>query len=192
MEQRLDAVVSASAPAARSPGCRATSRAISPQTEMVLADPVGSILADYVKTGTLGGPARGWSRASARTSCRRSAIFPRVKKAYAIPTRRAFATARELLQKEGILGGSSTGTLLAAAPALLPRADRAQARRRASSATRQQVPVEDVQRLLDAGPGLPRARATHGDLRDLIARRHRAHGTPSSVAPTNVLRSLPR
>ena len=39
-----------------------------------------------------------------------------VKQAYSIPRRRrASATARELLQHEGILGGSSTGTLLAAA-----------------------------------------------------------------------------
>jgi cystathionine beta-synthase len=38
-----------------------------------------------------------------------------VKKAYAISDKESFLTARELLEKEGILGGSSTGTLLAAA-----------------------------------------------------------------------------
>ena len=41
--------------------------------------------------------------------------FSRVKRAYAIPDKESFLTARELLEKEGILGGSSTGTLLAAA-----------------------------------------------------------------------------
>jgi cystathionine beta-synthase len=41
--------------------------------------------------------------------------FTRVKKAYAIGDKESFLTARELLEKEGILGGSSTGTLLAAA-----------------------------------------------------------------------------
>ena len=41
--------------------------------------------------------------------------FTRVKKAYAITDKESFLTARELLEKEGILGGSSTGTLLAAA-----------------------------------------------------------------------------
>jgi cystathionine beta-synthase len=41
--------------------------------------------------------------------------FSRVKKAYAISDKESFLTARELLEKEGILGGSSTGTLLAAA-----------------------------------------------------------------------------
>ena len=38
-----------------------------------------------------------------------------MKKAYAIPDKESFLTARELLAKEGVLGGSSTGTLLAAA-----------------------------------------------------------------------------
>ena len=41
--------------------------------------------------------------------------FSRVTKAYAISDKESFLTARELLEKEGILGGSSTGTLLAAA-----------------------------------------------------------------------------
>src|SRR3546814_10219356 len=41
--------------------------------------------------------------------------FTRVKKAYAISDKESFLTARELLEKEGILGGSSTGMLLAAA-----------------------------------------------------------------------------
>jgi cysteine synthase len=42
----------------------------SPKTEMVLADPVGSILCEYVATGPMARPARGSSRASARTSSR--------------------------------------------------------------------------------------------------------------------------
>src|SRR3546814_6050730 len=41
--------------------------------------------------------------------------FSRVKKAYAISDKESFLAARELLEKEDILGGSSTGTLLAAA-----------------------------------------------------------------------------
>ena len=41
--------------------------------------------------------------------------FSRVKKAYAITDKESFLAGRELLSKEGILGGSSTGTLLAAA-----------------------------------------------------------------------------
>jgi cystathionine beta-synthase len=41
--------------------------------------------------------------------------FSRVKKAYSISDKESFLTARELLKQEGVLGGSSTGTLLAAA-----------------------------------------------------------------------------
>src|SRR4029453_10536026 len=41
--------------------------------------------------------------------------FSRVKRAYAISDKESFLAGRDLLAKEGILGGSSTGTLLAAA-----------------------------------------------------------------------------
>ena len=74
----------ASAPAARSPACRASSRARRPKVEMVLADPVGSVLADYV-THRQAGPAQmtpGWSKASAGTSCRRSRTSRASKHAY--------------------------------------------------------------------------------------------------------------
>ncbi len=41
--------------------------------------------------------------------------FSRISKAYAISDRESMELGRELLKREGILGGSSTGTLLAAA-----------------------------------------------------------------------------
>jgi cystathionine beta-synthase len=41
--------------------------------------------------------------------------FSRVTKAYAISDKESFLAARELLAKEGVFGGSSTGTLLATA-----------------------------------------------------------------------------
>jgi cystathionine beta-synthase len=41
--------------------------------------------------------------------------FTHVKKAYSVSDRDSFHAGRELLAKEGILGGSSTGTILAAA-----------------------------------------------------------------------------
>ena len=74
------------------------------------------------------------------------------------PTRRASPTARELLRTEGILGGSSTGHAARRGAALLPRADRAEARGHVRLRQRQQVPLQDVQRLLDARAGLARAR----------------------------------
>ena len=47
---------------------------VSPQIEIVLADPVGSIVAEYVYTGKIRqGRVPGWSKASARISFRRCA-----------------------------------------------------------------------------------------------------------------------
>ena len=88
----------------------------SPRTELVLADPVGSILAEYINEGTLSDKSASWMVEGIGEDFLPSiSDFSRVKKAYAISDKDSFLTARELLEKEGILGGSSTGTLLAAA-----------------------------------------------------------------------------
>ncbi len=88
----------------------------SPQTEFILADPVGSILAQYINEGTLSTKSASWMVEGIGEDFLPSiSDFTRVKKAYAIPDKESFLTARELLAKEGILGGSSTGTLVAAA-----------------------------------------------------------------------------
>ena len=88
----------------------------SPHTELILADPVGSILADYINEGTLSEKSASWMvEGIGEDFLPTISDFSRVKKAYSISDRESFLTARELLEKEGILGGSSTGTLLAAA-----------------------------------------------------------------------------
>jgi len=87
-----------------------------PNVEMVLADPVGSILAEYINDGTLNEKSGSWMVEGIGEDFLPSiSDFSRVKKAYAIPDKESFLAARELLRKEGIFGGSSTGTLLAAA-----------------------------------------------------------------------------
>ena len=88
----------------------------SPHTELVLADPVGSILTEYINEGTLSEKSGSWMvEGIGEDFLPTISDFSRVKKAYAISDKESFLTARELLEKEGILGGSSTGTLLAAA-----------------------------------------------------------------------------
>ena len=88
----------------------------SPQTELVLADPVGSILEEYINRGTLSDKSGSWMvEGIGEDFLPGIADFSRVTKAYAITDKESFLTARELLEKEGILGGSSSGTLLAAA-----------------------------------------------------------------------------
>jgi len=88
----------------------------SPHTELILADPVGSILEEYINRGSLSDKSASWMvEGIGEDFLPPISDFTRVKKAYAIADKESFLTARELLEKEGILGGSSTGTLLAAA-----------------------------------------------------------------------------
>lgn len=87
-----------------------------PDVELILADPVGSILAEYINEGTLSEKSASWMVEGIGEDFLPSiSDFSRVKKAYAISDKESFLTARKLLETEGILGGSSTGTLLAAA-----------------------------------------------------------------------------
>ncbi|WP_437667708.1 pyridoxal-phosphate dependent enzyme [Sorangium sp. So ce1182] len=86
-----------------------------PECEMVLADPEGSVLAGYVETGTLGKAGSWLVEGIGEDFLPKILDFSRVKRAYTIPDRESFETARELLSRSGILGGSSSGTLVAAA-----------------------------------------------------------------------------
>ncbi len=89
---------------------------VAPDLELVLADPEGSILADYIATGKVREDAGGWLvEGIGEDFLPTISDFSRVAKAYAISDRESFLTARELLSREGLLGGSSTGTLMAAA-----------------------------------------------------------------------------
>jgi len=87
----------------------------SPNTEMVLADPKGSILTEYVASGKLGQAGSWLVEGIGEDFIPGVCDLSRVKSAYTIDDATSFATARELLSKEGIFGGSSTGTLVAAA-----------------------------------------------------------------------------
>jgi cystathionine beta-synthase len=87
----------------------------SPKTEMVLADPVGSILVDYVKTGKFGAAGSWLVEGVGEDFIPDIADLSRVKSAYAVSDAESFEVARELLRREGLLVGSSSGTLIAAA-----------------------------------------------------------------------------
>ncbi|HRP36063.1 MAG TPA: PLP-dependent cysteine synthase family protein, partial [Gammaproteobacteria bacterium] len=88
-----------------------------PEVELILADPAGSILKGVVETGEIGKATGSWLVEGIGEGSKPPPVadFSRVRKAYAIDDRESFLTARELLRSEGILAGSSTGTLLAAA-----------------------------------------------------------------------------
>jgi cystathionine beta-synthase len=87
-----------------------------PELELILADPEGSILAEYINEGTLATESGSWMvEGIGEDFLPTISDFTRVTRAYCISDRESFQTGRELLTREGILGGSSTGTLVAAA-----------------------------------------------------------------------------
>ena len=83
--------------------------------EMVLADPTGSVLYEYVKTGKLVESGSWAVEGIGEDFIPDIADMSLVTEAYEIDDEESFAIARELLRKEGIFGGSSTGTLVAGA-----------------------------------------------------------------------------
>jgi cystathionine beta-synthase len=86
-----------------------------PKCELVLADPKGSILADYIATGTVGQAGSWVVEGIGEDFIPSICDLSSVKKAYTITDTESLETARELLRAEGLLAGSSSGTLIAAA-----------------------------------------------------------------------------
>ncbi|HWB19203.1 MAG TPA: pyridoxal-phosphate dependent enzyme [Phycisphaerales bacterium] len=142
-----------------------------PKIELVLADPEGSILAPLVNEGKQV-TAGSWLVEGIGEDFVPSIIdIDIVDKAYWISDGEAFHTARELLKKEGVLAGSSVGTLLAAA---------------LRYCREQKTPKRVVSLICDNGAKYLSKmfndfwmidngfidRPTYGDVRDLISRRH--------------------
>ena len=153
--------------------------------EMILADPTGSVLYEYVRTGKMA-EAGSWAvEGIGEDFIPDIADMSLVTDAFEIDDEESFATVRELLRKEGIFGGSSTGTLVAGAL----RYCREQAK-----------PKRVVSFVVDTGNKYLSKmyddfwmteqgfihRAPHGDLSDLISHRYEA-GEVISVGPTDTL-----
>ena len=116
MDGQLDAIVVGVGSSGTITGLSRYFAKAAPELELVLADPEGSILADYIASGRIREDAGGWLVEGIGEDFLPSiSDFSRVRKAYAISDRDSFQTARELLRREGLMGGSSTGTLVAAA-----------------------------------------------------------------------------
>jgi cystathionine beta-synthase len=161
------------------------SRFLGPKgVEIVLADPKGSVLAGYVATGTVGEAGSWLVEGIGEDFVPPICDLSRVKIAYTIDDAEAFATVRELLAKEGILAGTSSGVLIAAA---------------ARYARDRKTPGRIVTFVCDSGAkylskayrdewlidqGLV-ARPSFGDLRDVVVRRA---GQLVDVAPDDALR----
>ena len=86
-----------------------------PQAEVILADPNGSILAPYVNHGVMVQPGNWLVEGIGEDFIPKNCELSYVKQAYSISDEESIATARDVLRLEGILCGSSSGTLIAAA-----------------------------------------------------------------------------
>lgn len=116
MSQMVDAVVCGVGSGGTLTGLSRYFARVAPHVEMVLADPRGSVLTDVVRTGKIQKDAGSWLvEGIGEDFVPPNCDLGHVRSAYEISDAESFFHARELLRLEGILGGSSTGTLLAAA-----------------------------------------------------------------------------
>jgi len=172
MDGRLDAVVCGAGTGGTLAGLTHFFARTAPQVELVLADPVGSGPAHYARTGKLPDKMTPWLvEGIGGDSVPPVGDFSRVAGTYSIPDAEAFRTCRELLAREGIIAGTSTGTLLAAA---LRYCREQKTPKRVvtfvcDSGNKYLSKVYNDYWMLDQGF---LERAQFGDLRDLIARRH--------------------
>ena len=116
MDHNLDAIVLGVGSSGTVTGLSHFFEKAAPDLEIVLADPVGSILAEYINDGVLSDKSGSWLVEGIGEDFQPTiSDFTHVTKAYAINDSESMLTGRKLLSKEGILAGSSSGTLVAAA-----------------------------------------------------------------------------
>ena len=116
MEHDLDALIIGVGSSGTATGLSHYFEREAPEMELVLADPEGSILARYINDGVLSDKSGSWLVEGIGEDFLPSiSDFKHVSRAYTISDRESMLMGRELLNREGILAGSSTGTLVAAA-----------------------------------------------------------------------------
>jgi cystathionine beta-synthase len=185
-EHKLDAIVVGVGSSGTLTGLSRYFSEAQPALEFVLADPKGSILAEYINTGQLSDKPGSWAvEGIGEDFIPGIADLSRVRRAYTISDEESFSSARTLLREEGILGGSSTGTLLAAALKYC----RAQTTPKrvvsfvCDTGTRYLTKVYSDGWMVDQGL---LTRPLLGDLRDLIGRRF-DDGDVVTVSPADTL-----
>ncbi|QUD88231.1 pyridoxal-phosphate dependent enzyme [Phenylobacterium montanum] len=185
MEGDVDAVVVGVGSGGTMTGIGRFMKRMSPKTEMVLADPAGSILADYVATGKIG-EAGSWTvEGIGEDFIPVNAQMDLIRKAYSITDKESVETCRLLLKREGVLAGSSSGTLLAAA--LRYCREQTTPKRVVTLAcdTGGKYLTKVFNDFWVAAQGFDE-REMHGDLRDLIAKRY-SEGGVITIGPDDSL-----
>ena len=185
MGHRVDAIVCGVGSGGTLTGLKRYFQRVSPETEFVLADPKGSVLAPLVSTGKMTEAGSWLVEGIGEDFVPPNCDLSLVREAFIVSDAESFETARALLSKEAILAGSSTGTLLAAALKYC-RAQRSPKRVVTfvcDSGNKYLSKMFNDYWMLDQGL---LARDRQGNLRDLITRRHADRATVT-VAPTDIL-----
>jgi len=185
MQREVDAVVCGVGSAGTITGLTRFFRKQQRPVKMILADPKGSVLAEYTRSGVVGRAGSWLVEGIGEDFVPPVADLSAVAEAYTIDDAESFAAGRELLRVEGIFGGSSSGTLLAAA--LCYCRSRAAPERVVTfvcdSGAKYLSKMYDDFWMIDHGLLPQRA---SGDLTDLISRRF-AEGAVVTVAPDDTL-----
>jgi cystathionine beta-synthase len=176
LEEDVDAVVVGVGSGGTLTGVGRFLKRVSPNTEIILADPVGSVLAPLINTGLMIEPGSWAVEGIGEDFVPPNADLSLVSKAYSIPDKESMGAVRHLLAKQGILAGSSSGTLLAAA--LRYCREQTTAKRVVTfvcdSGNKYLSKVFDDFWLTEQGLD---DRERYGDLRDLVARSYPKGGT---------------
>ncbi len=115
MNQKVDAIVVGVGSAGTIGGLTNFFKKVKPNINFVLADPEGSILKEYFYKSEVGSAGSWLVEGIGEDFVPIQCDLSLVKAAYSITDKEAFLSARQLLKKEGIFAGSSTGVLVAAA-----------------------------------------------------------------------------
>ena len=115
LDGRVDAIVIGVGSSGTVTGIGRYLKANGLETDIIIADPVGSLVAGYVNTGEITESSSWLVEGIGEDFIPDIAMFDCATKGYSISDAESFAAARELLRKEGVLAGSSSGTLLSAA-----------------------------------------------------------------------------
>jgi cystathionine beta-synthase len=190
MGHKVDAVVCGVGSGGTLTGLGRFFKKVAPEAEMVLADPKGSILAPFVNDGIMITPGSWLVEGIGEDFIPANCDLSLVDRAYTITDTESIATARDVLRREGIICGSSSGTLIAAALRYCQQ---------------QKTPKRVVSLVCDSGNkylskiyneywlddhGLVLREETH-DLRDLITRPH-TKKSAITVMPSDTLQAVYR
>ena len=185
MEHDVDAFVAGIGSGGTITGCGRFLKSVSPKNQVILAQPAGSVRAGIVNEGKPGPKGSYSVEGIGQDFVPDAADLSVIDKAYSIPDTEAIAAARELLSKEGVLAGSSSGTLLATA--LRWCREQTEPKRVVTfvcdTGAKYLSKVYNDAWLADQGLT---ERKLHGDLRDLITR-SADEGDVISVGPDDTL-----